>query len=69
MRKNPKSVLLWNDALKAVIKRKEDALKQVLGARDEAAKENLWKHIDKKREKIKRCIHISHHLFLAWLAR
>ena len=29
----------WNDALKAVIKRKEDAWKQVLGARDEAAKE------------------------------
>ena len=36
-RKNPKSVW-WNEALKAVIKRKEDVWKQVLGARDESAK-------------------------------
>ena len=59
-RKNPKSVW-WNEALKAVIKRKEDVWKQVLGARDESAKGRcmeVYKE-EKRREKIKRYIHIS----------
>ena len=37
----------------------EDAWNQVLGVRDEAAKKDVWKHIQKRREKIKWCIHIS----------
>ena len=32
--------MLWNDQLKAAVKRKEDAWKEVLGARDEEAKES-----------------------------
>ena len=37
-RKNPKSIL-WNDEVKAIVRRKEAAWKEVLAASDEEAKE------------------------------
>ena len=45
----------WKDALKDVIKRKEDAWELEMKLR----KKDVWELIEKRREQIKRCKHVS----------
>ena len=43
----------WNDKVKPVIKRKEDAWKQVLELEMKLQKKDVWKGMEKKRERLK----------------
>ena len=53
--KNPKGVL-WNDEIKAAVRRKEDAWKGVLAASDEETKERCMEAYREEKRKVKRCI-------------
>ena len=51
----PKSVL-WNDEIKAAVRRNEASWKGVLAASDEESKERCMKAYRKEKRKVKRCI-------------
>ena len=48
--------MLWNDEVKAAVRRKEAAWKKVLGARDEDAKERCLEIYKEEKRKVKKCI-------------
>ena len=50
--KNPKGVL-WNDEIKAAVRRKEDAWKGCWQLVMKRQKKDVWKHTERRRERLK----------------
>ena len=48
--------VLWNDEIKAAVRRKEAPWKEVLAASDEEAKERCMEAYREEKRKVKRCI-------------
>ena len=50
---------VWNDQVKAAVKRKEDAWKEVLGVKDKDARERCFEIYKEENKKVKRRIYQS----------